>query len=639
MDKRSSGLSEMLAFYHATTDLLTATINNTIEEKSTDFIKHISKLTQSCKAILISNKPDKLTVYDGQLSYTKELPELIDALPLLYQSFACTKLEPFELTLLLTALNFENEPSYIQAVFFSFEINQNSLCFVLFRSEEQGPYSDLEYETIDKISRYIEDLVHVSLSTSQGKQTLEKLESQQNKQRIWLESLAWLNDVNDKNYSNKELNELYKTSLFQLKLLVKADCATAIRVTSNTDNLKNPDYKAIVSYEDIAFTENLLNIISENPKLEGFAVSKHSNLKSSDYQPLQNIGICNAFLFPLHVGNELKMILCIGNSEKNFDHDEEMITTLFAEGVEHLIERVYFLRAIKSQNSTLLQEKSEQEKLIAKLQEAQEQLLQQEKMASIGQLAAGVAHEINNPVGYVNSNINSLDGYITDLYKILAIYEKFETELPEGHSLLDELKAFKEDIDYNFIRDDVKDLISESTEGVLRVKQIVKDLKDFSHVDEAEWQCTNLESGINSTLNIVHNELKYKVTIEKDYGKIPDVECVPSQINQVIMNLLVNAGHAIKEHGSITIRTRIKDENFVYVEIADTGKGIAEENLNKIFDPFFTTKPVGEGTGLGLSLSYSIIEKHGGELSVESKEGVGTTFRITLPMKQESEIK
>ncbi|MFT5719589.1 MAG: two-component system NtrC family sensor kinase, partial [Oleiphilaceae bacterium] len=335
-----------------------------------------------------------------------------------------------------------------------------------------------------------------------------------------------------------------------------------------------------------------------------------------------------------------KMILCVGGKDSTFDEHEEIIASLFSDGLQHLIERMFFLREMKVQNTRLHKEKLEQEILIGKLQDAQEQLLQQEKMASIGQLAAGVAHEINNPVGYVNSNINSLESYITDLYQVLSVYEKIEPQLGAESEILTEIKALKSDIDYNFIKDDVKDLISESKEGVLRVKQIVKDLKDFSHVDEAEWQTTGIEKGIDSTLNIVRNELKYKANITKEYEEIPPITCVPSQINQVIMNLLVNAGHAIDDQGSITIKTSQKDQDFVYIEIADTGKGIEKEHLTKIFNPFFTTKPVGQGTGLGLSLSYSIAEKHGGELSVKSEIGVGTTFRLTLPIKQKGrEIK
>jgi signal transduction histidine kinase len=175
--------------------------------------------------------------------------------------------------------------------------------------------------------------------------------------------------------------------------------------------------------------------------------------------------------------------------------------------------------------------------------------------------------------------------------------------------------------------------MSESKDGITRVKNIVQNLKDFSHVDIVEeWRYSNLHLGLDSTLNIVNNEIKYKADVVKKYGVIPDVECLAAQLNQVFMNLLVNASHAIEAHGTITISTgQLNDE--VWVEISDTGKGIAPEHMQKIFDPFFTTKPIGKGTGLGLSLSYGIIQKHHGRIEVQSEFGKGATFRVWLPIR------
>jgi len=269
---------------------------------------------------------------------------------------------------------------------------------------------------------------------------------------------------------------------------------------------------------------------------------------------------------------------------------------------------------------------------IAQLQDAQEQLLQSEKMASIGQLAAGVAHEINNPVGYINSNIGSLKHYITDLFDIITVYEMAENSISDP-LVLETVTSAKHKADLSFLKEDISSLIMESEEGIQRVKQIVQDLKDFSHVDEAEWQWADLHHGIDSTLNIVWNEIKYKAEVIKEYGVIPEIECIPSQLNQVFLNLLVNAAHAIDDRGTITISTGIIDNTEVWVEISDTGSGIPEDKLNKIFEPFFTTKPVGTGTGLGLSLSFGIIEKHGGSMKVTSETGKGTTFRIVLPVE------
>ncbi|MFA6313351.1 MAG: ATP-binding protein [Sterolibacterium sp.] len=264
----------------------------------------------------------------------------------------------------------------------------------------------------------------------------------------------------------------------------------------------------------------------------------------------------------------------------------------------------------------------------ARLKEMSGQLLQSEKMASLGQLAAGVAHEINNPIGFVNSNLGSLQRYTADLLELLSAYDKGEAEMtPETRAAL---AALKKQIDIAYLREDVGNLLSESMEGLQRVKRIVQDLKDFSHVDDKEKHWANLEQGLDSTLNVVANELKYKAEIVKEYAGIPEIECLPSQLNQVFMNLLMNAVQAIDNHGRITIRTG-QDENNVWVDVEDTGKGIEPEHLGRIFEPFFTTKPVGSGTGLGLSLSYGIVQQHGGRIEVKSEPGKGSDFRVVLP--------
>ena len=292
------------------------------------------------------------------------------------------------------------------------------------------------------------------------------------------------------------------------------------------------------------------------------------------------------------------------------------------------IEKEHLARiAIERNASTeLRREKDEQILLNKQLKEAQAQLLQSEKMASIGQLAAGVAHEINNPVGYVNSNISTLESYLGDLMRLIDAYDREEQK--------EEIAKIKGDIDLDYLKEDLNALLKESHEGISRVKQIVQDLKDFSHVDESEWQWADLHKGIDSTLNIVNNEIKYKAEVIREYGELPQVECIVSQINQVVMNLLVNAAHAIEEHGTITVRTGIENDG-VWFEIEDSGSGMSEETRQRIFDPFFTTKPVGSGTGLGLSISYSIIQKHNGSIDVQSDLGKGTLFHIWLPVEQQ----
>ncbi len=282
----------------------------------------------------------------------------------------------------------------------------------------------------------------------------------------------------------------------------------------------------------------------------------------------------------------------------------------------------------------------EVEKKAEKIKKTQDQLMQQEKMASIGQLAAGVAHEINNPTGFVSSNLETLTEYNNDISVLLEEYRKLISELKENPANVDlqsyigeqieRISALETEADMDFIMNDITDLIRESKDGTERIKKIVIDLKDFAHPGEDKKQSADINQGIESTLNVVWNELRYKVTVKKDYGKLPLVNCYPQQLNQVFMNILVNAAQAIEEKGEIRIVTRALDGN-VEILISDTGSGIPEENLSKIFDPFFTTKPVGSGTGLGMNVAYNIIKKHKGSIDVKSTRGKGSTFRIMIP--------
>jgi PAS domain S-box-containing protein len=268
-----------------------------------------------------------------------------------------------------------------------------------------------------------------------------------------------------------------------------------------------------------------------------------------------------------------------------------------------------------------------------KLRQVQMRMLQTEKLASIGQLAAGVAHEINNPLGYVYSNLHTLRDYVTGLLRLVGAYEDVERRLPTGDATWDSLHVVKSGIDIDHVRGDVIDLLAESQEGIQRVKKIVQDLKEFSHADsDDKWAFVDLHKGLDSTLNIAKNEFRYKATIEKDYGALPPVECVMSQINQVFMNILINAGQAITENGEIRVATGVLGDD-VWIDISDNGCGISAQSIDRIFDPFFTTKQVGIGTGLGLSLSYSIVEKHGGRIEVASQPGSGARFRVWLPIR------
>nr|WP_295078138.1 ATP-binding protein [uncultured Roseateles sp.] len=267
----------------------------------------------------------------------------------------------------------------------------------------------------------------------------------------------------------------------------------------------------------------------------------------------------------------------------------------------------------------------------ARLAEAQSQLLQSEKLASIGQLAAGVAHEINNPVGFVSSNLGTMRRYMESMLQLIGLFECVGVEhLPAAVNA--QISQLRKASDFDFIHEDLPLLLQESEEGLNRVKKIVQDLKDFSRVDQSDWQDADINKGLDSTLNVVMNEIKYKAEIKKDYGSLPAVRCLAAQLNQVFMNLIVNAGHAIEQRGEIQLSTRCVDD-WVCIKVIDNGSGMPPEVLRRIFDPFFTTKSVGQGTGLGLSLSFSIIQKHGGRIEVESTPGKGTCFQVWIPVR------
>ena len=294
---------------------------------------------------------------------------------------------------------------------------------------------------------------------------------------------------------------------------------------------------------------------------------------------------------------------------------------------------------IEAQNKELKQ-------ALKRIEETQAQMLQSEKMASIGQLAAGVAHEINNPTGFVSSNLKTLLGYMDDIAQLIGGYGELISDLESDthkstlpgnvKNHIEKIRSIESEIDIDFLMDDIGDLIGDCREGTDRIKKIVIDLKDFAHPGEDTVQSVDINNGLDSTLNVVNNEIKYKATVERDFGAIPIIKGYPQQLNQVFMNILVNAAQAIEKRGTITIKT-CSEADFVVVMIRDTGCGIPDRNLKKIFDPFYTTKDVGKGTGLGMNIAYNIIQKHKGTIDVQSEVGKGTTFTIKLPVNGSGE--
>ncbi len=444
-------------------------------------------------------------------------------------------------------------------------------------------------------------------------------------QAVWGETQQWIKGVYEEN------DKLYLEVLTRAEL-VTGSTGSAIRLYDQDGQSerwlqRKIEVNAITCLADTYGTDTIL--APEKPH-------RLNDIKASIDSP-QNHSIRHLLIYPVFTeGRRLKSVIYVtkqDNEQAYGQLDEVWLSQLMTQ-VYYGLDKNILLRALESRHDELDKERKEQEKLINQLKDATSKLVQSEKLASIGQLAAGVAHEINNPVGYVSSNISTLSEYIDSMFGLL---DEVKTSVAKdqncGGSLTGIIGELEDRYEADYIRSDVQNLIAESMEGIHRVRQIIQSLKDFSRPDTGEYTLADLHYNIDRTLNIVHNELKHRVTVIKEYGNLPQIEMVESQIGQVILNLLVNAGHAIEKQGQIVIRTFAENDQ-VCMAFEDNGKGIEPQNLEKLFDPFFTTKPVGQGTGLGLALSYGIINKHHGYIEVDSKPGVGTTFRVYLPIVQ-----
>ncbi|MCP5206249.1 MAG: hypothetical protein H7A01_03510 [Hahellaceae bacterium] len=445
-------------------------------------------------------------------------------------------------------------------------------------------------------------------------------------QVVWSECLEWLKLVEECD------DYFYSELLRRLCLIANAKKSALIKFSSpqNGDSNDDPTY----TYLHLnGVSEEQIERLVEQQQLQTLNNIRKASLLDNDTDNLSTLK--SALAVPIRLANKRVALALLFSPLVQFEIlDEVYIAQLVHQAMANVEHHQLFMQ-VRHANNEMAKEKVEQLILIDKLKNTQEQLVQSEKMASIGQLAAGVAHEINNPVGYVNSNLNSLRGYVEDLLALIEEAQPLLEACPDSATTT-KFKHLLTKYDVGFIKDDVKDLLNDSADGLERVKTIVQDLKDFSHVGEMKMQPTDINACIEKTLNIIHNELKYKCKVNLDFAQLPLVDCVFSQINQVIMNLLVNAGHAIEKEGIITIKTS-HESDVVKIAVTDNGKGIESSHLKKIFDPFFTTKPVGKGTGLGLSISFGIIKKHHGKIEVQSKPGVGTTFTITIPVSQQVE--
>lgn len=301
---------------------------------------------------------------------------------------------------------------------------------------------------------------------------------------------------------------------------------------------------------------------------------------------------------------------------------------VLALSVERALERRQLQRTAASYKAHLENQNIELANSKTELERLQAQLVHTEKMASLGQLSAGIAHELNNPAGFIYGNVDILRDYLTDLEKLLKIYD--EIALPNESASL--VAALKTEIKYEKLLGELSSIIVDCREGAQRICDVVKNLRLFSRLDEADFKKVDIHEGIDSTIRLLSRYYGGgKIVLHRNYAELPSVNCYAGQLNQVWMNLLGNAAQALNGQGEVNISTSLEDD-WITVAVSDTGAGISEENLSRIFDPFFTTKPVGEGTGLGLSISYGIVERHGGAITVTSKVGSGTTFIVKIPV-------
>lgn len=351
-----------------------------------------------------------------------------------------------------------------------------------------------------------------------------------------------------------------------------------------------------------------------------FSGKSDAHSQSAGHTPFERL-----VLVPVIEDGLVRMILGAGNKKLNYTDTDIATLQLIGNDLAWVVRHNRVEAAMQQQLAEL-------KGLNQKLEETHNQLVQSEKLAAIGQLSAGIAHEINNPISFIQSNFNSLSGYLDDLLTIDAAYAEIEREYgPRMAQAFEKVRQIKQTVGHDFIVADLHQLIDESREGMERVRKIVQDLRNFSRVGETGWQWADLHQGINSTMNIVRSVIREDVEIRCEFGELPLVRCTPAQLNQVFLNLAVNGAQSIVGSGCVTVRTGCEGDK-VWIEVRDNGSGIAPENMKRLFEPFFTTKPVGQGTGLGLSLSWGIVKRHGGKIEVEPNSGQGTVFRVILPV-------
>jgi signal transduction histidine kinase len=394
-----------------------------------------------------------------------------------------------------------------------------------------------------------------------------------------------------------------------------------------------------VNPDSVPFGKAGLNKVISSPyydedgNLHGILVGGVSNLKKAYYDEINEELIPSFMVFT----QQMSALLRNFEAKQFLDMKVQQRTAEVVMQKKEIEEINEELRQqseeLQTTNEVLEAQKKELQKTLERLKLAQSQLVQSEKMASLGQLVAGIAHEINNPVTFISAGVESLNTNLEEVRQVLDIYHRITPR--NVAEKIKEIEDLKGKIDYNEVLREIGSLIDSIKHGTERTTEIVKGLRTFSRLDEDVLKVVNIHEGLDSTLILLRNKYKQRIEIEKNYGDIPEIECYPGQLNQVFMNILSNAIDAIDDKGTITINTLISNGK-IQISIKDTGKGIPENIKSKIFEPFFTTKEVGHGTGLGLSISHGIIEKHKGTIKIKSENGKGSEFIISLPIKQEN---
>lgn len=442
-------------------------------------------------------------------------------------------------------------------------------------------------------------------------------------------------DIGENNLKNvKEIFNIYKSEGL-LKYIYAQDNETGKVILGQDDYDKKEELIT-------PHTKNLSNNFNIYTLHYGIDVNdKYDNYSSTFFELITTalfliivVGIATSVLFSSIISKPLLDVSDAAKKITDGDFGIKIQNSNFSE-IDKLIysynEMAFQLNELYSSLELKVQERTiALETANHKLQETQAMMVHSEKMRSLGELVAGIAHEINNPVNFIHGNIMILQNYVADLFSLIDLYEANNTTIPS--EIKEKIEKLKKDIDIEFLRDDVQDLIKSCIEGTERTKNIVLDLKNFSRMEEMVLTQFDIPKEIDTTLNILNNKYKNRITVIKNYAPdTPKIEAYGGQLNQVFMNILDNAQDAMPEIGTLTINT-YKDGENVKIEFIDTGSGIPKENLKRIFDPFFTTKTVGKGTGLGMSISYRVINDHHGKIEVESEVGVGTKFTITLPV-------